>query len=135
MAGSPPLVRQPRQGNPQADRVLGALSRDVQGALAVLLLGGAQFLEVSKVQPAFTSSRRILSISGERTREIVIASGTQTIIPHGLGRPPEGRILVRQSASSSLIDLDVAALTPALDPAQVIAVAASVTATFRIVVF
>lgn len=123
------------------DRAFIELAGTTDRAILALLLAGAVMLEVPAAEAAsgftFPTSRRKYTVpgAGAGSPDIRVFSTGETIVQHGLGRRPTGRIVVGQAASSSLFDLDVSALSPGLDPAQFVAFQASVTTTFRVVLF
>jgi hypothetical protein len=136
-----PRIAPGKLNEPEVNRSLAELASGVDSALAALLLSGAALLVVPAAEAAsgfaFVGTRRIYSGVTEispGTNDLRVFSTGETIIRHPLGRKPRGRLVLGQAASSSLFDLDVAALVPDLDPAQFVAFRASVTTTFKIVV-
>jgi hypothetical protein len=131
VAVSAPYIRQPRFNDPTADRVGGALGRDVQQALDGLLFARAIILRVTKGQ-ALTGPRRLYTTSGDTTTDIQVFNSGETLVPHPLGQTPQGWFVVGQSANANLFNVTP---TVATDPAQYLVFRASSTTTFRIVVF
>lgn len=110
-------------------------------AFEAVPLGALVMLQVPAVENAatfFPTTRRIYSLpspTSPGTFDIRVYGTGQTIIQHPLGRRPMGRIVVGQATTGTLLDIDVAGLTPALDPALFVAFSSTVTALYRIVVF
>lgn len=137
-------IRIPPAGNfvelvKNVNEALVSVSDQLDRTVDELLFADAELLRVPVAQTgtfAFPTSRRIFGTEGPFTNDIPVLNTGQTIVPHGLGRKPVGRIEVGRSASSVLIDIDVAGplVVPPLDPAKFIAFRASTTAIFRIIV-
>ncbi len=86
---------------------------------------------------SFPTSRRIYSVptGGAPTTTLVRVFNTgETIVRHGLGRKPRGRVELAKPQSSILFDVDVTTLSPALDPAQYVAFRSSASGLFAVAV-
>ena len=141
MTVRPPRIAPGKLNEPEANRALAELAASVDGAIAALLLGKAALLAVPAAEAAsgfaFPTTRRIYSAVTELspgTNDVRVFNAGETIVRHPLGRKPIGRLVLGQAASSILFDLDVSALTPALDPKEFVAFRSSTTTTFRIAV-
>lgn len=124
------------------DRTTIDLCNAVDAEFAKLLVGlAAVLVEVPAAQAAasftFPTTRRRYDVPapGAGTTDVRVFNAGETIVQHPLGRRPRGRIVCGQAAASALFDLDVAALSPALDPAQFVAFRSSATTTFKILLF
>ncbi len=125
----------------ELNRVLRELAASVDAEVRRVAVGEWRLLEVlsSEADAAFVfpTSRRIYSTptagAATTTRVRVFNSG-QTIVRHALGRRPKTTALLAQEQPGFVSTLDVAALSPALDPAEYVAFAATTTGLYTLAV-
>lgn len=94
----------------------------------------ARWVEVAGSPQAGTGRTVHGRSGGALTREIPLRAGLN-LVPNPLGRRPDGRLLVWQSADGTLLDRDPSSLSPPQDPTKWLALEPTDDMTVRLQVF
>lgn len=135
-----PRVRGNEPG--EINRALQELAAACDARAASVALGEWRLLEVLASEAAagfaFPTTKRVYSVppfGSTTTTGVRVFAGGQTIVPHALGRPPKGVVVVGQAQAGSVFQLPLAGLTGDYRPERHVALEASGTGLYVVAVF